>query len=177
MIIILIVGTFLLNSFRAAGILTLTIITIMINIGGVMAMWSISLNAVSLVNLIICVGFAVEFTVHLTRAYCVSEVKMFDNTLDQEVYNSLIHIEPENMRRSSITSINANFRNSKAYNALCKVGGSLISGVTLTKIIGITVLAFTRSQIFEVYYFRMWLSLVVISFVHAFVLLPVLLSL
>ncbi|RCK63902.1 Niemann-Pick type C-related protein 1 [Candida viswanathii] len=177
MVIILFVSTVLLSSFRAAGILTLTIITIMINIGGVMALWSISLNAVSLVNLIICVGFAVEFTIHLTRAYCVSDVKMFDSTLDQEVYNNLIHIEPENVRRSSITSINANFRNSKAYNALCKVGGSLISGVTLTKIIGITVLAFTRSQIFEVYYFRMWLSLVVISFVHAFVLLPVLLSL
>lgn len=177
MVIILIVSAVLLSSFRAAGILTITIITIMINIGGVMALWSISLNAVSLVNLIICVGFAVEFTIHLTRAYCVSDIKMFDNILEQEVYDSLIHIEPQNLRRSSINSINANFRNSKAYNALCKVGGSLISGVTLTKIIGITVLAFTRSQIFEVYYFRMWLSLVVISFVHAFVLLPVLLSL
>lgn len=176
MLIIYVISTFLLSSFRAASILTITITAIMINIGGVLALWSISLNAVTLVNLVICVGFAVEFTIHLTRAYCVPKVKMFDNPAEEELYNNLVNAEPENTRRSSITSLNAEFRNTKAHNALCSVGGSLISGVTLTKLIGISVLAFTRSQIFEVYYFRMWLSLVVISFVHAFVLLPVLLS-
>ncbi|EMG50002.1 NCR1 NPC intracellular sterol transporter 1-related protein 1 [Candida maltosa Xu316] len=181
MLIILVVGTILLGSLKAASILTLTNIFIMINIGGVLSLWSISLNAVTLVNLIICVGFAVEFTIHLTRSFCFSKVKMFSNSTEEELYNNLLNIEPENARshgrRSSISSINANYKNSKAFNALCTVGGSLISGVTITKIIGITVLAFTRSQIFEVYYFRMWLSLVLISFVHAFVLLPVLLSL
>ena len=37
-------------------------------------------------------------------------------------------------------------------------------------------LAFTRSKVFEVYYFRIWLGLVVLASSHALVFLPVLLS-
>lgn len=40
-----------------------------------------------------------------------------------------------------------------------------------------TVLAFTRSKLLEVYFFRMWLSLIVSGALHGLVLLPVLLSL
>ena len=56
------------------------------------------------------------------------------------------------------------------------MGGSIIGGITFTKLIGISILAFTRSKIFEVYYFRMWFLLIIISAVHALVLLPILLS-
>lgn len=39
------------------------------------------------------------------------------------------------------------------------------------------VLAFTRSKIFEIYYFRIWLALVVFAATHALIFLPVALSL
>jgi len=38
--------------FQAAGIVILTILMILINLGGLMYWWSISLNAISLVNLV-----------------------------------------------------------------------------------------------------------------------------
>jgi Niemann-Pick C1 protein len=138
----------LLGSVRSSIVLVVTVIMIMINIGGMMSLWSISLNAVSLVNLVICVGLAVEFCVHITRAFVVSD------------------------RDSRLN--NANFR---AFNAITGVGGAVFGGICMTKLIGVTVLAFTQSKIFEVYYFRMWLSLVVIASTHALVLLPVLLAL
>jgi Niemann-Pick C1 protein len=39
------------------------------------------------------------------------------------------------------------------------------------------VLAFTRSKIFEIYYFRIWLALVAFAATHALIFLPVALSL
>lgn len=46
-----------------------------------------------------------------------------------------------------------------------------------SKIIGIITLGFTRSKLLEVYYFRMWLSLIVSGALHGLVFLPVALSL
>lgn len=46
----------------------------------------------------------------------------------------------------------------------------------MTKLIGVCVLAFTRSKIFEIYYFRMWLALVIVAATHALIFLPVALS-
>ena len=42
---------------------------------------------------------------------------------------------------------------------------------------GVVVLAFAQTQIFEVYYFRIYLALVLLGAAHALVLLPVLLVL
>lgn len=39
---------------------------------GVMVLWDIQLNAVSVVNLVMSIGIAVEFCVHITHAFTVS---------------------------------------------------------------------------------------------------------
>ncbi|KAI5964003.1 NCR1 [Candida theae] len=175
--IIWIVCTVLLGSIRSSTVMTITISSIMINIGGVLAVWNISLNAVTLVNLVICCGLAVEFTIHLTRAYTVSKVSIFEDENEDTIYDHFINYNSVNSSTSASTQeLNAKVRYSKAFNSIVTVGGSIVGGVTFTKLIGISILAFTRSRIFEVYYFRMWFSLILISAVHALVLLPILLS-
>ena len=152
--IIFLVSSILLGSVLTAGVVTLTVVMVIVDIIGSMAVMGVSLNAVSLVNLIICVGIAVEFCAHIARAF------MFPSKTFME--------RAKNRFRG---------RDARAWTALTNVGGSVFSGITVTKILGVTVLAFTRSKIFEIYYFRIWLALVVFAASHALVFLPVALSL
>ncbi|XXG95946.1 niemann-Pick type C- protein 1 [Hypoxylon texense] len=152
--IIFAVASVLLGSVVTALVVTLTVLMIVIDIIGAMAAFNVSLNAVSLVNLIICVGIAVEFCAHIARAFMFPSGSVMERA--------------KNRFRG---------RDARAWTALVNVGGSVFSGITVTKLLGVCVLAFTRSKIFEIYYFRVWLALVVLAASHALVFLPVALSL
>ncbi|RYP92877.1 hypothetical protein DL770_001048 [Monosporascus sp. CRB-9-2] len=152
--IIFAVSTVLLGSILTALVVTITVVMTVVDIIGAMAAFDVSLNAVSLVNLIICVGIAVEFCAHIARAFMFPSESVMEHA--------------KNRFRG---------RDARAWTALVNVGGSVFSGITVTKLLGVFVLAFTRSKIFEIYYFRVWLALVVFAAAHALVLLPVLLSL
>ena len=53
-------------------VILLVIVMILTDMFGLMYWWSIQLNAVSLVNLVMAVGISVEFCSHITRAFAVS---------------------------------------------------------------------------------------------------------
>jgi Niemann-Pick C1 protein len=152
--LILVITTILLGSLKTGAVVTATVIMIVVDIIGAMAVFGVSLNAVSLVNLVICVGIGVEFCAHIARAF------MFPSRIVMARAKS--HLAGKDAR---------------SWTALVNVGGSVFSGITITKLLGVFVLAFTRSKIFEIYYFRIWLALVVFAATHALIFLPVALSL
>ena len=99
----------------------LIIILIVLNMGGLMYWWNITLNAISLVNLVMTVGISVEFCCHTTRAFSV------------------------NVGRDRVERATA---------ILTSMGTSVLSGIALTNFFPTMVLAFAKSQIFSIFYFR-----------------------
>lgn len=130
--------------FRSAILTIMVIFLILINLAGAMVLLGISLNAISLVNLVMTVGISVEFCSHIVAAYGKSDKS--DDKLE------------------------------RAKRVLTEWGVILLLGVHLTNLIGISILAFAKSQIFNIYYFKMYVSVVLIGAVHGLILLPVLLS-
>lgn len=66
---VLFITAFMLGSWRSGTIVTGVVALTVVSVMGVMTVWGISLNAISLVNLVISLGIAVEFCAHVARAF------------------------------------------------------------------------------------------------------------
>jgi Niemann-Pick C1 protein len=82
---VLVVTALFLGSWRTGVIVTAVVALSVVNVMGVMGLWHVSLNAISLVNLVISLGIAVEFCVHVARAF-MNPVPGFamDHSMGQE---------------------------------------------------------------------------------------------
>lgn len=149
------------GSVAIAGVVVGMVLWIVLGVVGVLAVWNrvgsgygVRINAVSVVNVVMATGLSVEFVVHIAAAF-------------------LTYHHPVSGGSSSKTSS----REARAKHALSSMGASVFSGITLTKLVGIAVLAVAPSHLFRVYYFRMYTCLIGVGAFVGLAFLPVFLAL
>ena len=112
--------------------------------------WGLELNFITMVNLIFAIGLAVDYSAHIAHAYNFSDA-------DPSCKN------------------NHERRVSKVRGAFTKIGTSVFHGAFSTFLAIITISAST-SYVFRAF-FKQWFGIILFGILHAFFLLPVLLSL
>ncbi|XP_066538156.1 patched domain-containing protein 3-like [Hoplias malabaricus] len=52
---------------------TFSIVSVIVGVAGFMAFWGVNLDSISMINLVICIGFSVDFSAHISYAFVSSK--------------------------------------------------------------------------------------------------------
>ncbi|XP_033734655.1 patched domain-containing protein 3-like [Pecten maximus] len=121
---------------------TVTMVMICAGMFGLMYYWDLTLNAITMIEIIMSIGFSVDFSAHICHAYI---------------------------------TVDGATRKERVHNAINRTGGPIINAA-ISSIIGILILAFSSSYIFQSF-FKLMFLVMVLGIGHALLLLPVLFSL
>ena len=180
----------------AAGVLLLVVLLIMVNVLGMLYWWDVGLNSTTATNLVVGVGIAIEFCIHIVRHFSASALvavrgsggKQGTAAAAAAAAAAAEYAEYPSHGRPSMAPTTSNVdalsdrlvptrlsRYDRVESAMVEVGTTTFSGIFLTKFFGVSVLVLAKSRSTRVYFFRTFFSFVIFGGFHALVLLPVLL--
>ncbi|KAL1528326.1 hypothetical protein AB1Y20_009680 [Prymnesium parvum] len=70
---VFIIVTLLIGSFHASFMVIVCVVLVDIDILGLMRMWGLGIDSVTIINLVLAVGLAVDYSAHLTHAFVVAK--------------------------------------------------------------------------------------------------------
>ncbi|XP_015666115.1 patched domain-containing protein 3 [Protobothrops mucrosquamatus] len=80
---------------------TFTIGSVIVGVSGYMAFWDVNLDSISMINLVICIGFSVDYSAHISYAY-VSSNKISAN---EKAISALFHLGYPVLQASASTLV------------------------------------------------------------------------
>ena len=135
----------------------LTMVMILVGIFGFMYYWDLTLSSVTMIHLVMTVGFSVDFSAHICHAFVSVAVT------DKDVVN-----------RRFCLGKSRNVRDIRVEKAIDRSGGPIINAA-LSSIVGILMLTLSTSYIFQSF-FKLMLLVILFGLAHSVFFLPVLLS-
>ena len=158
-----------------AFIVSLSVASIVVGVVGFMSLWQINLSPPSMINLILCIGFSVDFSAHICYAFVIGADKAEDrfdgdpekakdcSDADVEVqcgcYVRTLHEKPTNKERSIYS--------------LYSLGFPVVQGAVST-ILSVLALGFSTAYVFQVFFKTMFL-VIILGTIHALVFIPIIL--
>ncbi|KAJ8315263.1 hypothetical protein KUTeg_007413 [Tegillarca granosa] len=123
-------------------LVTTTMVMIIVGICGFMHFWGLTLSSVTMIHIIMSVGFSVDFSAHICHGYIVE---------------------------------NAETRDERVKAAITRSGGPILNAA-VSSVLGILMLIFSNSFIFQSF-FKLMLLVILFGLAHSIFFLPVILSL
>ena len=136
----------------------LTMIMILVGIFGFMYYWDLTLSSVTMIHLVMTVGFSVDFSAHICHAFVSVTVAGEDK-----------------VQRRCCLGKGRNIRDIRVEKAIDRSGGPIINAA-LSSVVGILMLTLSTSYIFQSF-FKLMLLVILFGLAHSVLFLPVLLSL
>ncbi|XP_034985735.1 patched domain-containing protein 3-like [Zootoca vivipara] len=65
---------------------TFAITSVIVGVSGFMAFWNVTLDSISMISLVICIGFSVDFSAHISYAFIASEEPRVNNKAVDAIY-------------------------------------------------------------------------------------------
>lgn len=85
--IMMIISYIFIPNFVCSLWVAFCIISIEVGVAGYMALWNVNLDCISMINLIMCIGYSVDFTAHICYAYMSSKQELVEDRVKECLYS------------------------------------------------------------------------------------------
>ena len=143
--------TLFVANIGATLLVMLCVVLVDADILGLMWLWGLSIDSVAIINLVLAIGLAVDYSCHVAHAFC-----QMPNMLGPEA-------TPREQRQA------------RADKAVEEMGVAVVHGAVST-FLAVLVLSASKSYIFVIF-FKQFFGICLFGALHGLLLLPVLLSL
>lgn len=86
-IIMMIISFIFIPNILCSIWITFSIISIEVGVVGYMSLWDVNLDSISMINLIMCIGFSIDFTAHICYVYMSSKCKYPEDRVKEALYS------------------------------------------------------------------------------------------
>jgi len=85
--IMMIISYIFIPNFMCSLWVAFCIVSIEVGVAGYMALWNVNLDCISMINLIMCIGYSVDFTAHICYAYMSSKKERVEDRVRECLYS------------------------------------------------------------------------------------------
>lgn len=85
--IMMIISYIFIPNFVCSLWVAFCIVSIEVGVAGYMALWNVNLDCISMINLIMCIGYSVDFTAHICYAYMSSKQELVEDRVKECLYS------------------------------------------------------------------------------------------
>lgn len=85
-LIMMLISFIFIPNFLCSLWVAFSIVSIELGVAGYMSLWDVNLDSISMINLIMCIGFSVDFTAHICYTYMSSKATTPDERVREALY-------------------------------------------------------------------------------------------